>query len=208
MKISHIKGNPSVTTKWLLFKGFMTNLQVLSLGAQRSPADLRLHLNKWFKHYSRTFNPFVTMSWDQSLTVSSHLIGWLQLSAPLEEKRAWTSELNEHVGIQWILICLYFPKSSGEKKRRGGNLLERKLKRGPFSCCLISCTRSKRGWKAISSPAMIVNERYECPGWIAFQEWKFCIGKDYVKQSIPKIKVARRLSKRSVRRNPPRSPIF
>lgn len=116
MKISHIKGNPSVTTKWLLFKGFMTNLQVLSLGAQRSPADLRLHLNKWFKHYSRTFNPFVTMSWDQSLTVSSHLIGWLQLSAPLEEKRAWTSELNEHVGIQWILICLYFPKSSGEKK--------------------------------------------------------------------------------------------
>lgn len=81
----------------------------------RSPADLRLHLNKWFKHYSRAFNPFVIVQWDQSLTVSPHLIRWLQLSAPLEEKRAWTSELNEHVGIQWILICLYFRKSSGKK---------------------------------------------------------------------------------------------
>ncbi len=87
----------------------------LSPEDQRSPADLRLHLNKWFKHYSGEFNLFVIVSWDQSLTVSPHLILRLQLSAPLEEKRAWTSELNEHVGIQWILICLYFRKSSGKK---------------------------------------------------------------------------------------------
>lgn len=128
-EISHIKATYQSQQNGCFSRASWQNYKSagLSLQDQRSPADLRLHLNKLFKQYSGAFDLFVIVSWDQSLTVSLHLICWLQLSAPLEEKHAWTSELNEHVGIQWILICLCFRKSSGKKGRK---FIREKIEKG------------------------------------------------------------------------------
>lgn len=84
----------------------------------------------WISYLSNTLALSISLSLCREIRASlSPLISTTDFNrpTPLKEKHVWISEHNRHVGIQWILICLCFRKSSGKKGRK---FIREKIEKG------------------------------------------------------------------------------